>query len=104
MGYRAAVDLCGSGGFAKTDPYYDWPVRVIVGTASLTSVADLRGSTICVVSGSSGEAWLDGAFHGDSVTSLTPPPASTTALREGTDEACLADLTAGRSAAAYRQT
>lgn len=86
--------------FATTTPYYYWPVRLIVPAGSTASrPSDLDGMSICVVRGSGGEAWLDGLFRGASVTPLTVPPTPSTIDRLATDEACAAEVTAGRSAA-----
>jgi ABC-type amino acid transport substrate-binding protein len=88
------------GAFATTTPYYDWPVRLIVPAGSTAAgPGDLSGSTICVVTGSGGEAWLDGLFHGTSVTTVAVPPTASAVHRLATDEACAADVTAGASAA-----
>jgi polar amino acid transport system substrate-binding protein len=88
------------GAFATTTAYYDWPVRLLVPAGSTAAgPADLSGTTICVVSGSGGEAWLDGQFRGTSVTSVAVPPTTSAVHRLATDEACAADVTAGASAA-----
>jgi polar amino acid transport system substrate-binding protein len=88
------------GAFATTTPYYDWPVRLIVPAGSTAAgPGDLSGSTICVVAGSGGEAWLDGRFRGTSVTPVAVPPTPSAVHRLATDEACAADVTAGASAA-----
>jgi len=88
------------GTFATTTPYYGWPVQLIVPARSTAAGPDdLSGSTICVVTGSGGEAWLDGRFRGATVTPVGAPPTPSTVHRLATDEACAADLTAGASAA-----
>jgi polar amino acid transport system substrate-binding protein len=88
------------GAFATTTPYYDWPVRLIVPAGSTAAgPGDLSGSTICVVTGSGGETWLDGRFRGTSVTPVAVPPTASAVHRLATDEACAADVTAGASAA-----
>ncbi len=88
------------GAFATTAPYYDWPVRLIVSAGSTAAgLGDLSGSTICVVTGSAGEAWLDGRYRGTSVTPVAVPPTPSTVHRLTTDEACAADVDAGASAA-----
>ena len=93
----SAVD---PGAFAVSTPYYDWPVRLIVpGGSTAAGPGDLSGSTICVVTGSGGEAWLDGRFRGTSVTTVAVPPTASAVHRLATDEACAADVTAGASAA-----
>ena len=93
----SAVD---PGAFAVSTPYYDWPVRLIVpGGSTAAGPGDLSGSTICVVTGSGGETWLDGRFRGTSVTIVAVPPTASAVHRLATDEACAADVTAGASAA-----
>lgn len=88
------------GAFATTTPYYHWPIRLIVPEGSVASEpGDLSGSTICVVTGSSGEAWLDGLFRGTSVTPVAVPPTPSAVHRLATDEACAADMGAGASGA-----
>jgi polar amino acid transport system substrate-binding protein len=88
------------GTFAASTPYYDWPIRLIVSGGSTVAVpGDLSGSTICVVTGSGGEAWLDGRFRGTSVTIVAVPPAASAVHRLATDEACVADMDAGASSA-----
>jgi polar amino acid transport system substrate-binding protein len=88
------------GAFATTTPYYDWPIRLVVPAGSTAAgPGDLSGSTICVVTGSGGEAWLDGRFRGTSVTPMAVPPTPSAVHRLATDEACAADVTAGASSA-----
>ena len=88
------------GTFAMTTAYYDWPVRLIVPAGSAADgPGDLSGSTICVVTGSGGEAWLDGRFRGTSVTPVAVPPTPSAVHRLATDEACAADMDAGASGA-----
>jgi ABC-type amino acid transport substrate-binding protein len=93
------------GTFATTVPYYYWPVRLIVPTGS-TAVAtsDLAGTTMCVVTGSGGEAWLDGRFTAVSATPIAVPPTPSAIHRLLTDEACAADVTARGSAAFITST
>jgi len=88
------------GRFEATAPYYHWPVQLMVPEGSAATMpGDLTGSTICVVTGSTGEAWLDGSFSGTSSTSMVLPPTSSTVRRLATDQACAADMDAGASAA-----
>lgn len=88
------------GAFVVTTPYYAWPVRLIVPAGSTAAgPGDLSGATICVVTGSGGEAWLDGRFRGTSVTPVAVPPTPSAVHRLATDEACGADVTAGASSA-----
>ncbi len=93
----SAVEL---GTFATSTPYYDWPIRLIVPEGSVAAgPGDLSGTTICVVTASSGEAWLDGLFRGTSVTPVAVPPTPSAVHRLATDEACAVDLDAGASSA-----
>ena len=88
------------GAFAATAPYYDWPIRLIVPQeATAAGPSDLVGATICVVTGSGGEAWLDGDFKGTSVTPVAVPPTPSAVHRLATDEACAADVEARMSSA-----
>jgi ABC-type amino acid transport substrate-binding protein len=88
------------GTFATSTPYYDWPVRLIVPAGSTAAgPSDLAGSTICVVTGSGGEAWLDGRFRGTSATPVAAAPRPSAVHRLATDEACAAEVTAGASGA-----
>lgn len=80
--------------FGATAPISFWPIRVIVPAAApVARLDDLAGSAVCVVRGSSGEAWLTGRPV-DSATPLVPPPAATADL-EPDDDACLDALAAG---------
>jgi ABC-type amino acid transport substrate-binding protein len=88
------------GTFATTTPYYAWPVQLLVRAGSTAAgPGDLSGSTICVVTGSGGEAWLDGRFRGTSVTPVAVRPTPLAVHRLATDDACAADVTADASAA-----
>lgn len=88
------------GKFATTTAYYDWPVQLIVPAGSTAAgPGDLSGSTICIVTGSGGEAWLDGLYRGTSVTPVAVPPTPSAVHRLATDEACAADTDAGASSA-----
>jgi polar amino acid transport system substrate-binding protein len=88
------------GAFATTSPYYDWPIRLVVPAGSTAAgLGDLSGSTICVVTGSGGEAWLDGRFRGTSVTPMAVAPTPAAVHRLATDEACAAETDAGASSA-----
>jgi len=89
-----------SGAFAATTPYYDWPVQLIAPAgSSAVAVGDLSGSTICVVTGSGGETWLDGRFNGTSMTTVAAPPTASNVHRLATDDLCAADVASGASAA-----
>jgi polar amino acid transport system substrate-binding protein len=88
------------GSFATTAPYYYWPVRMMVTTGSAVAASsDLTGTTICVVTGSDAEAWLDGRFKSLSVTPVSVPPTPSAVHRLATDEGCAAEVSAGESAA-----
>lgn len=87
-----------SGSFASR-PIYFWPVHVVVPADSpLESVAGLSGSGICVVSGSSGEAWLAGRAGGPGIRQGVDPPSVEVVMRPD-DEACLDALAGGTVAA-----
>jgi ABC-type amino acid transport substrate-binding protein len=93
------------GRFATTASYYYWPVRLIVPAGSTAAgPSGLAGTTICVVTGSGGEAWLDGRFEGVSATPVAVPPTPSAVHRLATDEACAAEVTAGSSAAFITST
>jgi len=88
------------GSFVTTSPYYDWPVRLVAAPGSpATTPGDLSGSTICVVTGSSGAAWLDGSFRGASATPVAQPPSPATVRRLASDDVCASDVAAGSSSA-----
>lgn len=88
------------GAFVTTTSYYAWPVRLIVPAGSTADgPGDLSGSTICVVTGSGGQTWLNGRFRGTSVTPVAVPPTPSAVHRLATDEACAADVDAGASSA-----
>jgi ABC-type amino acid transport substrate-binding protein len=47
--------------WAASQPYYHWPIFVVVPAASdAQSLDDLSGLRVCAVAGSTGEAWLAG--------------------------------------------
>jgi ABC-type amino acid transport substrate-binding protein len=79
---------------------YFWPVHVVVlAGAPAASVGELDGSTICVVAGTSGEAWLAGGLHELSATPIQRPP-DAAAMTRPDDESCLDALVDGSVAAA----
>lgn len=87
-------------GFAFSRPYYRWPVRAVVPiTSAAQSLEELAGATLCVVTGSTAESWVEGTFAGSTAAPPLPPPAFGPIHRVTTDEACLAELADGRSAA-----
>ena len=61
-------------------------------------VGGLAGETVCVVDGSAGERWLDPAIDDGSLEIAEAPPDVVT-IRLADDDACLADIAAGRSSA-----
>lgn len=82
--------------FASSDPYYAYPISLLVPSSSAAAgVDDLVGSRICVVAGSAGEAWLMGAYTASSTTEVLDPPASPSPQVEQSDDACLDALSAG---------
>ena len=84
-----------------SDPYYFWPVFVVVADdGSVTSLGDLAGRTVCVVAGSAGEAWLDGRLDGWPVQVREPAPSGVDIRREPDDAACMEAVTDGTAAGA----
>ncbi|MDQ3880133.1 MAG: transporter substrate-binding domain-containing protein [Chloroflexota bacterium] len=82
--------------FAATDPYYGYPISLLVETSSpATAVEELANTRICVIAGSAGEAWLLGRYTAGSVTGVVDPPGRPSPQVEHTDEACLDALAAG---------
>jgi ABC-type amino acid transport substrate-binding protein len=72
--------------------YYAWPHFLLVpADATTTRPGELAGARVCVVDGDAGAAWARDDIAGPSGVTLVPRP---------TDDACLADLAAGRVAAA----
>ena len=83
---RVGADLAGR--WAASEPYYHWPISVVVPTDSdVRSLDALSGLPVCVVAGTTGEAWLAGR---PDVIPLARPD----------DDACLDALTTGTAAAA----
>jgi ABC-type amino acid transport substrate-binding protein len=85
--------------FAASEPYYTWPVYLIVPDASdVTSMSDLAGATICSVTDSTGAKWVAGA----SVVpgSATAPPEDALLMDAASDDECLQAVVAGDAAAA----
>ena len=81
--------------FTGSGAYYYWPVHLLVPTASTVAVAtDLGGKRICVVAGSSGEAWLAGRLP-SGATSVSAPPTAPIVRTEAADRDCVAALTSG---------
>jgi hypothetical protein len=88
-------------GFAFSDPYYRWPVRIVVPvTSTARSINDLAGGALCVVAGSTADAWVDGTFDGATAGPHLAPPALGPIHRLTTEVGWLAELDDGRSAAA----
>jgi ABC-type amino acid transport substrate-binding protein len=83
---RIRVDQAGR--WASSQPYYYWPVSVVVPAASeADTFDDLVDRPVCAVAGTTGEAWL-----------TSRPDA--TALVRANDAACLEALAAGEAAGA----
>lgn len=79
--------------FTGSDAYYYWPVHLLVPAASTVAAAtDLGGMRICVVAGSSGEAWLGGRLP-PSADPVVAPPSSPVVRAQATDRDCVAALT-----------
>ena len=70
-----------------------FPTFLVVSEASGAQVpADLKGSRICVVEGSAGEAWIAGAIADPTVA---PPSDGSISRVEANDQACLDALSSG---------
>lgn len=86
--------------FNSTEPYYYWPFYLVVPRDStVTEPGDLDRATLCVVSGSAGEAWLAPSVDRSPPETLLSVPANTTLRTLEDDDACLADVAIGASAA-----
>jgi polar amino acid transport system substrate-binding protein len=86
--------------YVATDPYYEWPIYVLVQSHSGDDAAmdTLAGATVCAVAGSPGEDWLEPGIEGPSLSvSVAAPSVEVRSL--SSDAACLADLAAGNSSA-----
>ena len=86
-----------------TVPYYAWPAFVLAGTGSAGQVSDLAGQSICVVPGSSGEAWVAGRATGTLGEVSVQPPAGVEIQLGADDQACLDKLRAGTVTAIVTQ-
>lgn len=85
--------------YAVSRPISWWPAYLIVPTDSaVVTVADLAGSSICVVAGSTGEDWLRQAPVRSATPTVPAPAATATTLPD--DDACLDALAAGAVQAA----
>lgn len=85
--------------YLRSAAIYYWPVHVVLrGDSAFGSLAELDGTDICVVTGSSGEAWLASDFDGPSATFIQRPP-DAAAVTSPDDESCLDALAEGSVAA-----
>ncbi len=83
------------GRFAASDPYYLWPVSVLVPVDSdVRAIADLGGRHVCAVAGSSGAAWLARAVSPAVVDPVLPPAAPLVTIAAN-DGACMAAVVGG---------
>jgi cystine transport system substrate-binding protein len=89
----------GAGAFLSTEPYYYWPFYVLVrSTSDARDMADLDGSTICVVRDSAGEDWLRPSDERPQPgIVLVAPPVNATTHAAPDDDACVAEVSAGDS-------
>ena len=91
--------------FVSTRPYYLFPVFALVRqTSTEAAPSDLRGARICAVSGSSGEAWLEGSYTPESATAPVERPADPMIVAATSDQECLRELAAGHVDAAVSST
>lgn len=87
--------------FTATEPYYYWPVHIVVPSASAVErIGDLDGGRICAVLGSSGEAWLDRMLGATRTVVPEEPPIDIQISRQSTDAACLDEVRSGAATAA----
>lgn len=83
----------------RSRPIYYWPIAVLVPADSdIVSLDELDGMAICVVEGTSGEAWLAGTTDDAGITFTHGPPAAAAVIRTD-DESCLDALADGTAAA-----
>jgi ABC-type amino acid transport substrate-binding protein len=88
-------------GFIASDPYYAWPSWLVVADdATVTSIDELAGATICVVSGSAGADWVAGTATGAKVQA----PSGAVALEAADDGACFDLVHRGEAGAAVTAT
>jgi ABC-type amino acid transport substrate-binding protein len=83
----AFTDGARRGGLRETAPYYHWPVWVVVPADSpITRLEDLGPTdSLCVVRGSTGEAWMRGGAAG----ARAAPPRGAGTVATDDDAACL---------------
>jgi ABC-type amino acid transport substrate-binding protein len=80
--------------FVSSQPYYSWPVYVLVPTSSSAERADdLDGRSVCAVTGSPGEAWLEDDIA--QPPALVAAPDNITLVTGPDDDACLARVAEG---------
>lgn len=85
--------------------YYGWPSWLVVASDSpVASIEGLSGAAICVVAGTSADAWLTGASLPTDTTSTIPAPLDATIVQRATDNDCLAALASGDAQAAVTAT
>jgi ABC-type amino acid transport substrate-binding protein len=92
----SSVLAAASPAFATSQPYYHFPILLIVPRESAArAAADLAGTRICVVAESAGAAWLSSLYDGPSSTTPVPPPAGAQAHTSDSDQACIDALVEG---------
>jgi len=80
-----------------TTPYYYTPAQVAAAKdAGITSVADLAGKPVCVGTGTTYEAWLNGQLGIPATDIKSPPPANVKVVSLATDQECPQSIAAGR--------
>jgi polar amino acid transport system substrate-binding protein len=80
-----------------TAPYYFTPAQVAAAKdAGITAVADLAGKPVCVGTGTTYEAWLNGQLGIPATDIKAQPPASVKVVSLATDQECPQSIAAGR--------
>jgi ABC-type amino acid transport substrate-binding protein len=86
------LDPSAAEAFDLSDPYYSWPVLIVVaGDSTISSLDELAGRRVCAVSGSPAARWLGGPSGGLS-GELQRPPGSLVIVEHESDDACFGAL------------
>ena len=94
-----ALDQATASAFDQSDPYYSWPVFIVVtGDSSRSTLDELAGQRVCVLSGSPAARWLRGPAGGVP-GELERPPASAITEERTSDEECFAAVERDEAAA-----
>ena len=84
-----------------TEAYAYWPIWIAAGSGSpVTDLASLASARVCVVTGSTGAAWLAGQRDGEA----TPAPAAASVMQAASDDECVAAVADGSADAMVTAT